>query len=138
MATDRSGVTVSVVLATVSADAMAAVPAPLLGKDALLVTHGAMALPPCARQLGVTHEGLNQSAGEPVRGALPIQTVNSRHERFKGLLRRHRGIASKCLDSSLKWFHLAGIHADPSPRACLDAALGCHAKGLRTEPSCFT
>ena len=73
-----------------------------------------------------THEVLNQSAGEHVRGALYIQTVNSRHERFKDLLRRHRGIATKYLASYLKWFHLAGIQAGPSPRACLDAALGGH------------
>jgi transposase-like protein len=127
LATDRSGATVSGILKTVSADAIATVLAPVLDKDALLVTDGAAAFPPCARQLGVTHEVLNQSAGERVRGALHIQTVNSRHERFKDLLRRHRGIASKYLDSYLKWFHLAGSHADPSPRACLDAALGCHA-----------
>ena len=127
MAADRSGTTVSVVLATVSADAIATVLAPLLSKDALLVTDGATAFPPCARQLGVTHEVLNPSAGEHVRGALHIQTVNSRHERFKDLLRRHHGIATKHLDTYLKWFHLAGIHTDPSPRACLDAALGCHA-----------
>jgi transposase-like protein len=127
LATDRSGATVSGILKTVSADAIATVLAPVLDKDALLVTDGAAAFPPCARQLGVTHEVLNQSAGERVRGALHIQTVNSRHKRFKDLLRRHRGIASKYLDSYLKWFHLAGSHADPSPRACLDAALGCHA-----------
>ena len=127
IATDRSGATVSVVLTTVTADAMATVLAPALSQEALLVTDGAAAFPPCARQLGVTHEVLNQSAGEHVRGALHIQTVNSRHERFKDLLRRHRGIASKYLGSHLKWFHLAGIHPDPSPRACLDAALGCRA-----------
>ena len=127
MAADRAGTTVSVVLSVVSADAIASVLAPLLSKDVLLVTDGATAFPPCARQLGVTHEVLNQSAGEHVRGAWHIQTVNNRHERFKDLLRRHRGIATKYLDSYLKWFHLAGIHADPSPRACLDAALGCHA-----------
>lgn len=127
MAGNRAGATISVVLASVSADTMATVLAPILSKDALLVTDGATAFPPCAKQLGVTHEALNQSASEHVRGALHIQTVISRHERFKDLLRRHRGIATKYLDSHLKWFHLAGIHADPSPRACLDAALGCYA-----------
>ena len=124
VAVDRAGATISAILPTVSADAIATVLAPLLTKDALLVTDGATAFAPCARQLGVTHEVLNPSAGEHVRGALHIQTVNSRHERFKDLLRRHRGIATKHLGSHLKWFHLAGIQADPSPRACLDAALG--------------
>ena len=35
-------------------------------------------------------EALNQTAGERVRGDLHIQTVNSRHERLKDFLRRHR------------------------------------------------
>jgi len=90
----RSGATVSAILTTISAGAIAAVLAPVPDKDALLVTDGATAFAPYARQLGVTHEALNQSAGERVRGALHIQTVNSRHERFKDLLRRHRGIAT--------------------------------------------
>ena len=88
---------------------------------------GATAFPPCARQLGVTHEALSQSAGKPVRRALHIQTANSRHERFKNLPRRRCGIAAKYLNSHHMWFHLAGIHAGPSPRACLDAALGHYA-----------
>lgn len=124
LAADRGGATVSAILGSVSADAIATVLAPILDKDALLVTDGATAFAPCAKQLGVTHAVLNQSAGERVRGALHIQTVNSRHERFKDLLRRHRGVATQYLASYLKWFHLAGIHADPSARACLDAGLG--------------
>jgi len=32
---------------------------------------------------------------------LHIQTVNSRHERLKTFLRRHRGVATKYLDSYL-------------------------------------
>ena len=96
----------------------------MLGKDALLVTDGASFYPPCAAKLGVTHETLNQSAGERVRGELHIQTVNSCHERLKTFLRRYRGIATKYLASYLKWFHLAGIHLDPSPRTCLNAAIG--------------
>ena len=89
-----------------------------------LVPDGASFYPPCAAKLGVTHQTLNQSAGERVRGELHIQTVNSRHERLKTFLRRYRGIATKYLSSYLKWFHLAGIHLDPSPRTCLNAAMG--------------
>ena len=124
VAADRGGSTVSAILPMVSADAIRAILAPVLNKDALLVTDGASFYPPCAAKLGITHEALNQSAGEHVRGELHIQTVNSRHERFKTFLRSHRGIATKYLDSYLKWFHLAGIHLDPSPRACLNAAMG--------------
>lgn len=124
IATDRNGATVSAILRATNADAIVEVLAPVLALDALLVTDAARFFLPCAAKLGITHEVLNQSAGERVRGELHIQTVNSRHERLKSFLRRHRGIATKYLDSYLKWFHLAGIRLDPSPRACLNAALG--------------
>lgn len=124
IAADRTGATVSARLPAATAEAIAAVLAPVLGKDALLVTDAAKAYPACAAMLGVTHEVLNRSAGERVRGDLHIQTVNSRHERFKTFLRRFRGVATKYLPSYLKWFHLSGIHIDPTPRACLNAAMG--------------
>lgn len=124
VAADRTGATISAVLPAVNADTIKDVLAPVLGKDALLVTDAAPFYPPCAATLGVTHATLNQSAGERVRGALHIQTVNSRHERLKTFLRRYRGIATKYLGSYLKWFHLAGLRLDPSPRTCLNAALG--------------
>jgi len=124
MAADRTGTTVSAILPAVNADAIENVLSPVLNKDALLVTDGARVYPVCADKLGVSHEALNLSAGERVRGSLHIQTVNSRHERLKTFLRRYRGIATKYLDSYLKWFHLVGIQLNPSPRACLNAALG--------------
>ena len=37
------------------------------------------------------HESINGAAGERVRGALHIQTVNSRHSQIKGFLRGFRG-----------------------------------------------
>jgi len=124
MAADRAGTTVSAILPTVNADAIEDVLSPVLNKDALLVTDGARVYPACAAKLGVSHQALNQSAGERVRGDLHIQTVNSRHERLKTFLRRYRGIATQYLDSYLKWFHLIGIKLNPSPRACLNAAMG--------------
>ena len=74
VAADRSGSTVSAALPSVSADAIAAVLRPILDADALLVTDGCTSYPPCAAALGVSHEALNQSAGERVRGDLHIQT----------------------------------------------------------------
>ena len=124
MAADRTGATVSAILPAVNADAIEDVLSPVLNKDALLVTDGARVYPLCADKLGITHEPLNLSAGERVRGDLHIQTVNSRHERLKTFLRRYRGIATRYLDSYLKWFHLVGIQLNPSPRACFNAALG--------------
>ena len=92
--------------------------------DALLVTDGGTALACCASGMKISHEVVNQSAGERVRGDLHIQTVNSLHERIKTFLRARRGVATKYLDNYLRWFHLAGLQHAPTPRACLNAAIG--------------
>jgi hypothetical protein len=124
VAADRSGATVSAVLPSVSADAFCAVLKPVLDKDALLVTDGCTSYPPCAAALGVSHEVLNQTAGERVRGELHINTVNNRHSRIKDFLRARRGVATRYLESYLRWFHLIALHAGPTPRYCLGAAMG--------------
>ena len=64
---------------------------PVVAKDALLVSDGGASYPPCAAALGVSHEALNRSMGERVRGDLHVQTVNSRHSRLKDFLRPRRG-----------------------------------------------
>ena len=86
-----SGAVVSAVLPVDSAEAIRAVLDPVLSKDALLVTDGGTALACCAIGMKVSHEVMNQSAGERVRGELHIQTVNSLHERIKTFLRVRRG-----------------------------------------------
>ncbi|MDX6749214.1 hypothetical protein SH611_05290 [Geminicoccaceae bacterium 1502E] len=95
-----------------------------MSRDARPVTDAARPCPPCAAALGVTHEVLNLSPGQRVRGDLHIQTAGSRHERLETFLRRYRGIATSYLVSYLKWFHLAVLRPDPTPRACLSAAMG--------------
>ena len=92
---------------------------PVLARDALLVSDTNRCYPPVAAALDIPHESINASAGERVRGALHIQTVNSRHSQIKGF----RGIATKYLDSYLRWFHLIELGDQPSPRACLEAAM---------------
>jgi hypothetical protein len=103
VAADRSGAVVSAVLD------------PVLSKDALLVTDGGTALACCAVGMKVSHEVMNQSAGERVRGELHIQTVNSLHERIKTFLRARRGVATKYLDNYLRWFHLSSTLRHPAP-----------------------
>lgn len=124
VAADRSGATLSAVLPAVTAEALQDVLGPVVEKDALLVSDGCTSYPPCARALGISHEVLNLSAGERVRGEMHIQTVNSRHEQIKTFLRRHRGVATKYLDNYLRWFHLTVLTGRPTPRACLGAAMG--------------
>jgi len=96
---------------------------PVLAPDALPVSDANRGYPPVAAALDIPHERIDASAGERVRGAVHIQTVNSRHSRIKGFLRGFRGIATKDLDSYLRWFHLIELGDPPSPRACLEAAM---------------
>ena len=67
---DRSGATVSAVLPAVSAAHLQGVLQPVLDPDALLVTDGCTSYPPCAAAMGISHESLNQTIGERVRGEL--------------------------------------------------------------------
>ncbi len=91
---------------------------------------GLSALSPARRGPGCTARSggcplprcCHRPAAERVRGAVHIQTATSRHSQIKGFLRRFRGIATKCLDSYLRWFHLVVLDRHPSPRACLAVA----------------
>ena len=124
VAVDRSGATFSAILPAVTAKAAEQALGPVLDPDALLVTDGSSIDPACAAALGITHEALNHSKGERVRGDLHINTVNSRHEALKTFLQVRRGIATRYFDSYLRWFHLVVPNRRPTPRACLNAALG--------------
>jgi hypothetical protein len=123
VAVDRSGTTISAVLSGANGEAIKAILEPVLSQDALLVTDGGKALASCATKRKVTHEVLNQSAGEHVRGDLHIQTANSRHERLKTFWRRHRGVATKDLENYLHWYHRAVLPKNPTARGCLNAAM---------------
>ena len=124
IAADRSGATLSAVLAADNAQALARVLGPAVAADAMLVTDADRSLGACARLLGLSHQPINHSQGERRRGELHIQTVNSRTERLKDMLRRHRGVATRYLGSYLNWFHLATLNPNASSRHCLSAALG--------------
>lgn len=126
VAAARGGNVVTAVLPQANGDSIKAVLDPILSKDALLVTDGGKALARCATEMNVSHEVLNHTAGERVRGELHIQTVNSLHERIKTFLQDRRGVATKYLDHYLRWFHLTGLQRGTTPRTCLNAALRPH------------
>lgn len=128
VAVDRAGTTRCAVLPAVTAKAIEAALGPALDTDALLVTDGNAAYPPCAAALGVSHQALNQSAGERVRGECHLQTVNNRHQRLKSFLAPFRGVATTYLSNYLRWFDLAVLRALASARTGLNAAIGLHAK----------
>ena len=123
VAADRAGATLSHTLPALNAKSVKEALEPVVARDALLVSDANRCYPPVAAALDIPHESINGAAGERVRGALHIQTVNSRHSQIKGFLRGFRGIATKYLDSYLRWFHLIELGDQPSPRACHEAAM---------------
>lgn len=124
IAADRSGATLTAVLEADNAKTLARVLGPAVAPDAMLVTDADRSLGACARLLGLSHQPINHSQGERVRGELHIQTVNSRAERLKDMLRHHRGVATRYLANYLNWFHLVTLNPNPSSRTCLSAAIG--------------
>ncbi len=123
LATARGGATAGRVLPTVSQASLQAALEPLLARDAVLLSDGGRAYPGCARRLGVQHEAVNVSAGGRVRGSYHIQTVNNRHQQWKQFLGPFRGVATKYLDSYLRWFQQVGLVREASPRSCLVASM---------------
>ena len=123
MAADRSGSTVSAVLPKVTSGELKEFLGPRMNKDVLLVSDGNNCYPPVARDLGISHEIINLSAGERVRGDLHIQTVNNRHSRLKWFLSRYRGVATKYLDNYLRWFELIVLGQNPNSRTVLNAVM---------------
>ena len=124
VAADRSGTTFSTVLQKINADTLQKALAPVMDKHTLLVTDGNNSYPLCATALGVSHEALNQSSGEYVRGELHINNVNNRHSRLKKFIGDRKGIATKYLASFLRWYHLIVLEKDPTPRFCLASTMG--------------
>ena len=124
VAADRSGTTFSTVLPKVNANTLQKALAPVIDKDALLVTDGNNSYPLCATALGVSHEALNQSSGERVRGELHIQNVNNRHSRLKKFIEKRYGVATKYLANYLRWYHLIVLEKHSTPRFCLARAMG--------------
>ena len=110
VAVDRSGTTASSVLPSVTAASVQSALEPRIDDDILLVTDGNNVYPPCAKALGIRHEALNQSAGERVRGAIHIQTVNSRHSGIKGFLRYFRGVSTRYPGNYLRWYERSQLH----------------------------
>ena len=122
VATVRGGATVGAVLQAVTADAWRDALEPAIERDILLVSDAHLSYRPCATALGGRHEALNATARERMRDTLHIQMVNSRHGQLKGFLRDFRGIATKYLDSYLRWFYRIGLVATPCPRTRLVTA----------------
>ena len=97
---------------------------PRLEQDVLLVTDSHAAYPAFAREIGISHEAVNVSAGERKRGALHIQNVNAYHSRMRAWLLPFRGIASRYLSHYFGWRWALDGQRVATSDAFLRAALG--------------
>ena len=98
IARDRAGHTAAAVLPDLGAEAIEAVPAPVVAGDAALCSDGAKAYATLTAERGIRHEPINVAAGVRVRdGAFRIQNVNAYHGRLKGWMGRLNGVATRYL-----------------------------------------
>jgi transposase-like protein len=97
---------------------------PVLATDALLVSDGNPSYRAFCRTERISHEAVNLSQGQRVRGAYHIQNINAYHSRFKLWLDRFHGVATHYLPHYLGWRRVFEQHPKPSPQWLLNAALG--------------
>jgi transposase-like protein len=97
---------------------------PVLAPDTLLVTDANKAYQAFARQEGISHEYVNLSAGERVRGAVHVQNVNGYHSRFHKWLRRFNGVATHYLRNYLGWCWAIDLERIRTPETLLRATIG--------------
>ncbi|MGH8164719.1 MAG: IS1595 family transposase [Rhodanobacteraceae bacterium] len=104
---DRQRTTSDAILPNLTARAIGAELAPLLGRDALLCTDTGRAYGVIARYAGIRHEPLNIAAGERVRDRVfHIQNVNAYDSRLKQWMCRFNGVATRYLHHYLGWRRL--------------------------------
>lgn len=123
---DRHGATTDQMLPDLQAKTFAAYLAPIVAKDAVLVSDGRDAYGAFAHAENILHVPIISSRGEHVYEGFHIQNVNGYTSRFKGWLRPFNGVASKYLPSYLGWRR--SIERDGerfTPERCLQAAFAC-------------
>ena len=100
---DRHGTTTDHVMPDLEGRTFHAFLAPVVARDALLVSDGRAAYGQFAEATGRLHISLNASAGERTYGHYHIQNVNAYQSRFKGWMAPFKGVASKNIPSYLGW-----------------------------------
>lgn len=123
VAADCGGQTRSRVIPNRIADSLIPGIGPWAGGDALLVTDSRRSYPLCTAALGPpARDGVNLSAGERVRGAVLIQTVNSRHRQRKDFLCPLPGVSTRYFDNYVRLFRLTKLTKQANGCSCLAAA----------------
>src|ERR1044071_2848798 len=98
---------------------------PIMDDDVLLISDANAAYRYFAREMGISHESVNVSAGKRVRGAIHIQNVNAYHSRYKGWVSRFHGVATHYLPNYLGWHWAVDGDRIASPEDMLSSAVGC-------------
>ena len=97
---------------------------PVLARDVLLVSDANAAYRYFAREAGITHEWVNPSAGQRVRGAIHVQNVNAYHSRLRSWLTRFHGVATRYLPNYLGWRWALDLNRVSTPEHLLRTAIG--------------
>lgn len=123
---DRHGATADFKLTAATQAEEAPCIGQVIAADAVLCTDGGASLKGAARQAGIAHRPLNQSAGIRVlAGVYHIQNVNAYDSRLKTWMKRFHGVATKYLENYLGWRRqLERCGKQISPDTMLQAAMG--------------
>ena len=97
---------------------------PLLDSDALLVSDSNPTYEAFCKAENITHEAINLSQGQRVKGAYHVQNVNAYHSRFKSWLDHFHGVATKYLPNYLGWCRVMDEYRNITPEMLLNSAMG--------------
>jgi len=109
---DRHGATTDHKLPDLEAATISACLAPVVERDALLVSDGRAAYAAFAEQHGVLHISIIAAHGQHVYEGFHIQNVNNYMSRLKRWMHRFNGVATKYLDSYLGWWRMIDRDGD--------------------------
>lgn len=123
---NRAGQTTDSVLDVADKASVSQVLRIAVAPDAVLCTDGSNFLAAVATALGLEHQPVDVQSGQRVRGAWHIQNVNAYHGRFKGWMRRFKGVATSYLPNYLGWFRALDRNAQSgaTPASLLALAVG--------------
>ena len=121
---DRHAATTDHLLPDLEGRTFAAYLAPVIAKDAVLVSDGRPAYAAFAAARDILHIAVVAAHGERVYEGFHIQNVNAYTSRFKDWMRPFKGVASKYLPSYLGWRRMIERDGDRfTPRHCIAEAL---------------
>ena len=109
---DRHGATADHKLSDLEAPTISACLAPVVKRDALLVSDGRAAYGAFAEEHGVLHISIIAAQGQHVYEGFHIQNVNNYASRLKRWMHRFNGVATKYLESYLGWWRMIDRDGD--------------------------